>query len=110
MCFREVKALQSSVKASFRQLPKAWQAVKGSQEAQGKVSVQAPQGLGAPGYGQRGENGGGEAAGASAPFKKRRFGLRKVWFQARNEGFRPFLDGFRWISGSGGASEGVRGP
>lgn len=38
--FLEVKALQSSVKASFRQLPKAWQAVKGSKEAQGKVSAQ----------------------------------------------------------------------
>ena len=29
----QVKAVQSSVKGAFRQLPKAWQAVKGSKEA-----------------------------------------------------------------------------
>ena len=33
MSLLEVKAVQSSVKGAFRQLPKAWQAVKGSQEA-----------------------------------------------------------------------------
>ncbi|CAL1164318.1 unnamed protein product, partial [Cladocopium goreaui] len=36
----QVKAVQSSVKGAFRQLPKAWQAVKGSQEAQCKAGIQ----------------------------------------------------------------------
>eukprot|EP00435_Cladocopium_sp_Y103_P062515 s1151_g24.t1 len=36
----QVKAVQSSVKGAFRQLPKAWQAVKSSQEAQCKAGLQ----------------------------------------------------------------------
>eukprot|EP00439_Symbiodinium_sp_Y106_P064805 s1451_g10.t1 len=36
----QVKAVQSTVKAAFRQLPKAWQAVRSAREAQAKVGAQ----------------------------------------------------------------------